>query len=43
MADKIYLHDHEGFHDLLTIVEEKTGIQAGLVEKDIGSCMLFMA
>jgi len=34
MANEIYLHDHEGFPDLLRIVEEKTGIQAGLIEKD---------
>jgi hypothetical protein len=30
----IYLHDHKDFPDLLQIIEEETGILAGLVEKD---------
>ena len=30
----IYLHDHSAFPDLLRIVEDETGILAGLVEKD---------
>ena len=30
----IYLHDHPDFPSLLAIIEEETGIQAGLVEKD---------
>jgi hypothetical protein len=30
----IYLHDHKDFPDLLRILEDKTGIQAGLIEKD---------
>ncbi len=29
-----YLHDHKDFADLLRILEEETGIQAGLIEKD---------
>jgi hypothetical protein len=33
MPDK-YLHDHKDFPDLLRILEEETGIQAGLIEKD---------
>jgi predicted nucleotidyltransferase component of viral defense system len=31
---KVYLHDHKDFPDLLNIIEEETGILAGLVEKD---------
>ena len=30
----IYLHNHKEFPALLQIIEEETGIQAGLVEKD---------
>lgn len=30
----IYLHDHKQFEDLLRIIEEQTGIQAALIEKD---------
>lgn len=30
----IYLHDHKEFPDLLRILEEETGILAGLIEKD---------
>lgn len=30
----IYLHEHKEFPDLLRIIEEETGILAGLVEKD---------
>lgn len=30
----IYLHDHKDFPGLLQIIEEETGILAGLVEKD---------
>lgn len=30
----IYLHDHKEFNELLRIIEEDTGILAGLVEKD---------
>ncbi len=30
----IYLHDHSDFADLLRIIEEETGILAGLIEKD---------
>lgn len=30
----IYLHDHKDFSALLNIIEEETGILAGLVEKD---------
>ncbi|MBS1598470.1 MAG: nucleotidyl transferase AbiEii/AbiGii toxin family protein [Bacteroidetes bacterium] len=30
----IYLHEHKDFSDLLRIIEEETGILAGLVEKD---------
>jgi predicted nucleotidyltransferase component of viral defense system len=30
----IYLHDHREFPELLRIIEEETGILAGLVEKD---------
>ncbi|MGY4539951.1 hypothetical protein ACVW0P_004392 [Mucilaginibacter sp. UYNi724] len=33
MPDK-YLHDHRDFPDLLRILEEETGIQSGLIEKD---------
>jgi len=29
-----YLHDHKDFLDLLRILEDETGIQAGLIEKD---------
>jgi len=29
-----YLHNHKDFPDLLKILEEETGIQAGLIEKD---------
>lgn len=29
-----YLHNHKDFYSLLRIIEEETGIQAGLVEKD---------
>ena len=29
-----YLHNHKEFADLLRIIEDETGIQAGLVEKD---------
>ncbi|MES2457849.1 MAG: nucleotidyl transferase AbiEii/AbiGii toxin family protein [Bacteroidota bacterium] len=29
-----YLHNHKQFNDLLAILEEETGIQAGLIEKD---------
>ncbi len=29
-----YLHDHKDFPDLLRILEEETGIQAALIEKD---------
>lgn len=29
-----YLHDHKDFPDLLRILEEESGIQAGLIEKD---------
>jgi len=29
-----YLHNHKQFADLLRIIEDETGIQAGLVEKD---------
>ncbi len=29
-----YLHEHSQFADLLRIIEDETGIQAGLVEKD---------
>ena len=29
-----YLHNHKHFSDLLRIIEDETGIQAGLVEKD---------
>jgi hypothetical protein len=31
---KIYLHEHKDFPELLRIVEDETGILAGLVEKD---------
>jgi hypothetical protein len=31
---KIYLHEHQDFPELLHIIEEETGILAGLVEKD---------
>ena len=31
---KIYLHEHTDFPDLLRIIDEETGIIAGLVEKD---------
>jgi predicted nucleotidyltransferase component of viral defense system len=30
----IYLHQHKDFPDLLRILEQETGIQAALVEKD---------
>lgn len=30
----IYLHNHKQFPDLLSILEEETGIQASLIEKD---------
>jgi predicted nucleotidyltransferase component of viral defense system len=30
----IYLHDHKEFQDLLRILEDETGILAGLIEKD---------
>lgn len=30
----VYLHERKDFADLLRIIEEETGIQAGLVEKD---------
>jgi len=29
-----YLHQHKDFADLLRIIEDETGIQAGLIEKD---------
>lgn len=29
-----YLHDHKEFPELLRIIEDETGIQAGLIEKD---------
>jgi len=29
-----YLHNHKDFPDLLRIIEEETGILAGLIEKD---------
>jgi len=29
-----FLHNHSAFTQLLSIIEEETGIQAGLVEKD---------
>ncbi|MET3115087.1 putative nucleotidyltransferase component of viral defense system [Pedobacter sp. CG_S7] len=29
-----YLHNHKQFNDLLRILEEETGILAGLIEKD---------
>jgi|GEM_PF-1072030 len=29
-----YLHNHKQFADLLRIIEDETGIQAGLIEKD---------
>ncbi len=29
-----YLHDRKDFPDLLRILEDETGIQAGLIEKD---------
>jgi len=29
-----YLHDHKDFRALLRILEEETGILAGLIEKD---------
>jgi len=29
-----YLHDHNDFPDLLRIIEDETGIQATLIEKD---------
>jgi predicted nucleotidyltransferase component of viral defense system len=32
--EAIYLHEHKEFRDLLRIIEEETGILAGLVEKD---------
>lgn len=31
---KIYLHEHQDFPELLRIIEDETGILAGLVEKD---------
>lgn len=31
---KIYLHEHQDFPELFRIIEEETGILAGLVEKD---------
>ena len=30
----IYLHNHKDFPDLLRIIDEEEGIEAGLVEKD---------
>ena len=32
--EAVYLHERKDFADLLRIIEEKTGIQAGLIEKD---------
>ncbi len=32
--NKVYLHNHPEFKSLLDILEEETGIQASLIEKD---------